>query len=110
MTELDYLKHPRYKGDIRIGNDVWIGYGATILSGVNIGHGAIIAANACVVKDVPPYAIVGGVPAKLIRYRFDVNTINTLLKIKWWDWDDNKVRNSVKLMNNVQEFIAKYSS
>jgi len=107
MTELDYLKTPRYKGDIVIGNDVWIGYGVTILSGVTIGDGAIVAANSCVVKDVPPYSIVGGVPAKVIKYRFDDETIGKLLKIRWWDWDEQKIRDSVKDMPNPKLFVEK---
>lgn len=70
-----------------IGNDVWIGVGATIIDGVKIGDGVIVAAGAVVTKDVPPYAIVGGVPAKIIKYRFDVKTIKELLALKWWDYD-----------------------
>ena len=70
-----------------IGNDVWIGVGATLIDGVKIGDGAIIAAGAVVTKDVPPYAIVGGVPAKIIRYRFNEATIKDLLELKWWDYD-----------------------
>ena len=70
-----------------IGNDVWIGHGVFIKDGINIGDGAIIAAGAVVVKDVPPYAIVGGVPAKIIKYRFDEETIKKLLELKWWDLD-----------------------
>lgn len=69
------------KGDIIIGDDVWIGYGAIIMSGVNIGQGAVIAAGAVVTKDVPPYAIVGGVPANVIKYRFDKNIIDELLRV-----------------------------
>lgn len=72
-------------GDIIIGNDVWIGYEAVILSGVTIGDGAVIGCRAVVTKDVPPYTIVGGVPAKPIRKRFDEETIKELQKIKWWD-------------------------
>ena len=68
-----------------IGNDVWVGYGATILRGVNIGNGAIIGAGAVVTKDVPPYAVVAGVPAKIIRFRFDDNKIDSLQKSNWWD-------------------------
>ena len=70
---------------VDIGNDVWVGYGALIMDGVKIGDGAIVAAGAVVTKDVPPYAIVGGVPAKIIRYRFDSETIRELLETRWWD-------------------------
>ncbi|MCF2690559.1 CatB-related O-acetyltransferase [Bacteroides fragilis] len=80
------------KGDIVIGNDVWIGYEAVIMAGVHIGDGAIIAARAVVTKDVPPYTIVGGTPAKKIRKRFDTEVIQQLLKLKWWDWSTNKIR------------------
>lgn len=80
------------KGDIVIGNDVWIGYEAVIMSGVHIGDGAIIGTRAVVTKDVPPYTIVGGVPAKEIRKRFDVQTIDWMLKICWWDWSYEKVK------------------
>lgn len=79
------------KGDIVIGNDVWIGYEAVILAGVTIGDGAIIGARAVVTKDVPPYTIVGGVPAKPIRTRFNQETVDTLLKIKWWDWSKERI-------------------
>lgn len=80
------------KGDIVIGNDVWIGYEAVIMAGVHIGDGAIIAARAVVIKDVPPYTIVGGTPAKEIRKRFDAEVIQQLLKLKWWDWSADKIR------------------
>lgn len=80
------------KGEIRIGNDVWIGTRATIMSGVAIGDGAVVAAGAVVTKDVPPYAIVGGVPARLIRFRFDEATIASLREIAWWNWPDERVR------------------
>lgn len=80
------------KGDIVIGNDVWIGYEAVIMAGVHIGDGAIIAAHAVVTKDVPPYTIVGGVPAKEIRKRFDTDTIKQLQMLKWWDWSINKIQ------------------
>ena len=82
------------KGDITIGNDVWIGYEAVLLSGVTIGDGAIIGTRAVVTQDVPPYTIVGGVPAKPIRKRFDDATIDALLALRWWDWPREKlVRN-----------------
>ena len=79
------------KGDIIIGNDVWIGYEAVILSGVTIGDGAIIGTRAVVTKDVAPYTIVGGVPAKPIRQRYDPETIAQLLTLKWWDWPPEKI-------------------
>ena len=79
------------KGDIVIGNDVWIGYEAVIMAGVTIGDGAVIGARAVVTKDVPPYTIVGGIPAKPIKKRFSQENINTLLKLKWWDWSKEKI-------------------
>ena len=83
------------KGDIVIGNDVWIGYEAVILSGVAIGDGAVIGARAVVTKDVPPYTIVGGVPAKPIRRRFDGETIGRLLALHWWDWGRDKIARNI---------------
>ena len=84
------------KGDIVIGNDVWIGYEAVIMSGVTIGDGAIVGTRAVVTKDVPPYAIVGGVPAKIIRKRFDDKTIGTLLRLQWWNWPPEKIKRNLK--------------
>lgn len=83
------------KGDIIIGNDVWVGYDAVILSGVTIGDGAIIGTRAVVTKDVPPYTIVGGVPAKQIRKRFDEETVTRLLELKWWDWADERIKENL---------------
>lgn len=83
------------KGDIVIGNDVWIGYEAVILSGVTIGDGAVIGARAVVTKDVPPYTIVGGVPAKSIRKRFSEDRIASLLKIKWWNWSKEQIAENI---------------
>lgn len=88
------------KGDIVIGSDVWIGYEAMILSGVHIGDGAIIGARAVVTKDVPPYTIVGGVPAKEIRKRFDEHTVSKLLKAKWWDWAPQKIQQALPLIQS----------
>lgn len=79
------------KGDIIIGNDVWIGYEAVILAGVTVGDGAVIGTRALVTKNVPPYTIVGGTPAKELRKRFDDNTISLLLQMKWWDWPVEKI-------------------
>ena len=88
------------KGNINIGNDVWIGYNATIMAGVTIGDGAIIATNATVVKDVEPYSIVGGNPAKEIKKRFSKEVIAKLLELKWWDWDIEKITANVGNLTN----------
>lgn len=94
------------KGNIIIGNDVWIGYDAIILSGVTIGDGAIIGARAVVTKDVPPYTIVGGVPAKTIRKRFDEKTIKSLLSLKWWDWPEERIAANIQRIQKGQ--ISEY--
>lgn len=101
--------HPSTKGDVVIGNDVWIGANALILSGVHIGDGAVIGACSVVTKDVEPYTIVAGNPAKMIRKRFDEETINKLLKIRWWDWDIQRIKENVPLLlsNKVKEFLEK---
>ncbi|WP_288945142.1 CatB-related O-acetyltransferase [uncultured Megasphaera sp.] len=88
-----------HKGDIVIGNDVWIGYEAVVMAGVTIGDGAIIGARAVVTKDVPPYTIVGGVPARKIRRRFSDNVIARLLELKWWDWPAEQIQRNIK---NIQ--------
>lgn len=95
---------PYSKGPVTIGNDVWIGYGATILSGVTIGHGAIIAAKAVVVKDVPPYAIVGGNPAKVVKMRFPEKDVERLLSLQWWNWTEEKIHQNVHILcsNNIE--------
>lgn len=91
-----------HKGNIQVGNDVWIGYNATILAGVTIGDGAIIAANSTVTKDVPPYTIVGGNPAKEIKKRFSAETITRLLEIQWWNWDIDKITRNVTYLTDNQ--------
>ena len=83
------------EGDIVIGNDVWIGYEAVVLAGVTVGDGAIIGARALVTKDVPPYTIVGGVPARIIRRRFPEDTIAKLLKLQWWEWPAEKIKGCI---------------
>ena len=102
--------HPITKGDIRVGSDVWIGQGVTVMSGVTIGDGAVVGTGAVVTKDVPPYAIVGGVPAKVLRMRFSPSIVDALLKIRWWDWSDEKVQAAVPdlLDRDVEKFLAKY--
>jgi virginiamycin A acetyltransferase len=84
------------RGDTVVGHDVWIGYGATIMPGVSIGNGAIVATRAVVTKDVPAFAIVGGNPAELIRFRFDAETRGALEDVAWWDWDADKVTRNVR--------------
>jgi len=99
------------KGDIIIGNDVWIGYQSLILSGVNIGNGAIVGARSVVTKDVPAYSIVGGNPAKHIKWRFEQNIIAVLQQIAWWDWNDEKVLEALPflLSSDIQVFLDKYN-
>lgn len=104
------MGHPTCKGDIIIGNDVWIGAKSTIMSGVNIGNGAVIGSNSTITKDVPPYAIVVGNPGKIVKYRFNEKQIESLLKISWWDWTEDRIKTEAMNMwsNNVDEFIDKH--
>ena len=99
--------HPATKGDVVIGNDVWIAEGAVILSGVNVGDGAVIGSQAVVSKNVPPYAVVSGNPARLIKMRFDDETIERLLSIKWWNWPVEKIRKNIHLLcsNNLDDLF-----
>jgi len=105
---VDEEGHPFTKGDVIIGNDVWICDNVTIMSGVTIGDGAVIAQNSHVVKNVEPYSLVGGNPAKLIKYRFTPEQIEKLLEIKWWNWDDEKINKFTPLLCNIDidKFIA----
>jgi acetyltransferase-like isoleucine patch superfamily enzyme len=93
--------HPVSKGDIVIMNDVWIGYGCTVLSGVTIGNGSVLAARSVVTKDVPPYSIVGGNPARILKYRFNPEMIDLLLKISWWDEDDKIINAVVPMLQSI---------
>jgi acetyltransferase-like isoleucine patch superfamily enzyme len=103
------IGHPSSKGNVIIGNDVWIASNVTIMSGVTIGDGVVIANNSHVVKNVEPYSLIGGNPAKLIKYRFTTEQIEKLLEIKWWKWNDDKINKFTPLLcnNNIDEFIEK---
>ena len=106
-TYPSHFQYP-FKGNTIVGNDVWIGYNVTIMPGVHIGDGAIIGTNALVTKDIEPYTIVGGNPAKEIRRRFDNETIEKLLKIQWWNWPIEKILQNVKVLvsGNVDDLTA----
>jgi virginiamycin A acetyltransferase len=96
---MDEKKYPT-KGNTLIGNDVWIGYNATIMPGIKIGDGAIIASNSTVTKDIEPYSIVGGNPSKEIKKRFSNKKIEQLLELKWWDWNIEKITKNVQYLTD----------
>ena len=106
-SETVRCKNGRY---VNIGNDVWIGESVIIKGGITIGDGSIVGMGAVVTKDVPPYAIVCGVPAKIIRYRFDREVIDALLRIKWWDWPLNKINQRREEFADISSFIRKYDA
>lgn len=105
QNRFDEIRYAEGKYDAVIGNDVWIGHGVTILAGVRIGDGAIIAAGAVVTKDVEPYAVVGGVPAKTIKYRFSEEEIKKLLQLRWWDKDIDWIKNNGEKFSSTDGFI-----
>jgi acetyltransferase-like isoleucine patch superfamily enzyme len=100
--------HPHSKGDVTIGSDVWLGWGSTILSGTTIGDGAVIGARALVTRDVPPYAIVGGNPARILRTRFSPEIVADMLKIKWWDWPKSRIDRAIPHLQSsaIGEFVS----
>jgi len=93
------------KGSIQIGSDCWIGTESMIFGGVAVGHGSIVGARAVVTKNVPPFSIVAGNPAKIIRYRFEQNIIDQLLEIKWWNWPKEKVEQNIELLADINNFL-----
>lgn len=97
----NYEFHPLRKGDTIIGNDVWFGHESMVMPGVQIGDGAIVAAHSVVTKNVSPYTIVGGNPARIIRQRFNDQTIEQLLKIQWWNWDDQKITRNIQAITSA---------
>ncbi len=106
----DYLKKIKQKEGISIGNDVWIGMGTYIMPGVRIGNGVTIGANSVVTKDILDYQVVGGVPAKVIKIKYDADTIETLNEIAWWDWDEKLIKERISDFDlDIKTFITKYS-
>jgi chloramphenicol O-acetyltransferase type B len=105
----DITGHPRTRGDVVIGNDVWLGREAMIMSGVTIGDGAVVGARAVVARDVPPYGIVAGNPAKLIRTRFSETIVMRLLEIRWWEWPEDRVSRAIRDLqsDDIEAFIRK---
>ena len=99
--------HPYSLGPVKIGSDVWICFGVTIISGVTIGDGAIVGARSVVTSDVPPYAIVAGNPAKVIKYRFDEYQIRGLMETRWWEWPIEKIKEALPLLcaSDIDEFL-----
>jgi len=107
-TTLSKVDKIEERKPIIIGNDVFIGANVTVLDGITIGDGAVIGAGAVVSKDIPPYAIAVGSPIKIIKYRFDNGQIAALLRIKWWEFDDDKLKDVEKMFFEVNDFIKKY--
>lgn len=110
FNTFDGKGHPKSNGDVIIGNDVWIGSNTTIMSGITVGDGAVIANNSHVVKNVEPYSIVGGNPAKLIKYRFSPEQIQKLLELKWWNWHVEKINQNTYLLcsPDIDELLLKH--
>ena len=107
FDNFDGTGHPQTNGNVVIGSDVWIGRNVTIMSGVTIGDGAVIAANSHVVKNVEPYSIVGGNPAKFIKWRFEKERRDKLYEMKWWNWDDAKINAHLKWLCSADDTLTK---
>jgi virginiamycin A acetyltransferase len=105
-----HVGHPRSKGDVTLGHDVWVGRDALVLSGVSVGDGAVIGAGSLVTKSVEPYTIVGGNPAQVLRQRFSSPLRDALLRIAWWDWPEERIREAwpMLLSDDVAAFVAAY--
>lgn len=103
------VNNDRNHNQVIIGNDVWIGANVTILDGVRIGNGAVVGAGTVVARNVPPYAVVAGNPARVVRYRFSPEVIDSLQRIKWWNWDSVRIKKCWREFENTEEFLCKYS-
>lgn len=108
----NYNNYQTSKGNVVIGNDVWIGSNATILSGIKIGDGAVVGAESVVTKDVPPYAVVAGNPARIVKYRFTQPEIEQFLEIKWWDWPLEKIEHNIQYLLNdeIEQFLERFTN
>jgi acetyltransferase-like isoleucine patch superfamily enzyme len=108
MWRVDFCVPGWSKGEVEIGNDVWMGRGVEILSGVKVGDGAIVGAHTVIGKDVPPYAVIIGNPYQIKRFRYSPEIIDKLLKIKWWDWPDELIYQRMQDFKDINNFIQKY--
>ena len=108
VNEINHSRRSDNHYQIIIGNDVWIGQGSTVIGGVKIGSGAIIGSNSMVAKDIPPYSIAVGNPARVVKYRFDEETIKKFMAVKWWNWDIDKICANVHKMYDVEKFLAEH--
>ena len=108
----DGFRERRRAKPVTIGHDVWIGHGAVIMPGITIGHGAVIGANAVVTRDVEPYMVVAGVPAKVLRPRFDPSVVERLLVLQWWDWTEDRIFSAIGDMQalSITEFLDKWET
>ncbi len=110
LPGMSRTRDPWSKGDVVIGSDVWLGHGVRVLGGITIGHGAVVAAWSVVTRDIEPYAIAAGVPARVLRKRFDESTIAALLRVAWWEWPETVIRERADELTSADltSFLARY--
>jgi len=109
MQGLDYFEKSVSRGKIVIGSDCWIGHRAFIMDGVHLDDGVIVGANAVVTKNFPPFVVIGGNPARVLKYRYEYKQIQALLNIKWWDWDNETIKERIQDFKDIDLFISKYN-